>query len=132
MGYKFSFGYDVTSVRPSVSTWAPVLKYVKLYCHPRLFAGWFHTVFPGPYQAFSIDVLPNFPWSYRCENYIKFFFWSFVECDFQGNRYLHGNNILKNWKSVKQKFCTSQMCYVTEKLMSISEITMYGKGNMQE
>ena len=41
---------------------------------PALVCWWFHTVFPGPYQAFSIDVLPNFPWSYRCENYIKFFF----------------------------------------------------------
>ena len=37
--------------------------------------------------------------------------WSLVECDFQGHRYFHGNDIPKNLKPVKHEFCTSQICY---------------------
>ena len=37
--------------------------------------------------------------------------WSLVECDFQGYRCFHGNDIPKILKPVKHEFCTSQICY---------------------
>ena len=36
--------------------------------------------------------------------------WSFVECDFQGNKYFYGN-IPKNWKSVMHEFYSKQICH---------------------
>ena len=34
---------------------------------------WFDIAFfLGPYLAFSIGLLPTFPWSYQCENYTSF------------------------------------------------------------
>ena len=64
--------------------------------------------FSEPHLAFSIGVLPTFPWSYWCENYTRF--WkrieAVVECDFQSNW-----DTKKNWKSVKREFCTNKIWY---------------------
>ena len=38
---------------------------------------WFDTVSSGPYLAFSIGVLPTFPYSDRCGNYTSF--WKNIE-----------------------------------------------------
>ena len=54
-----------------------------------------------------------------------------VECDLQGNRYFHGNDIPKNWNYGKALNFVRARSF-REQLMPISEITMYGKGNMQE
>ena len=44
--------------------------------------------------------------------------WSLVEFVFKGNRYFHGNDISKKWKSVKHEFCSKQICYRSRKAAS--------------
>ena len=48
------------------------------------------------------------------------------ECDFRGNRYLHGNDIQN---TENQNFV--RVRYVFEKLMPIAKSMLYGMGNMQ-
>ena len=51
----------------------PALFFSSRYCNKFMFyLRWFDTVFSGPHLAFSIGILPTFPWSYRCENQTSF------------------------------------------------------------
>ena len=89
--------------------------------------------FSGSYLAFSIRVLPTLPYSDRCGNYTSFWrkikvflkvFFKVIDISMETINQKSG----ENWYSMD--FVRTRS--VIENLMPISEITVHGKGNIQE
>ena len=91
---------------------------------------WLDTVFSGAYLAFSIGVLPTFPYSDRCGNYTSV--WKKIEVWL--NVFFKVIDISMETINQKDENRKSMNFLRTrsENLMSVAEITIYGKKNMQE